>query len=207
MPSLEDLTTDQLLAEARAGQSAKALLETLSADPATRAVIQKTLKAKNPNMVIPELDARDAVTSELKTRDEKIAALEQELIRDRVEKRIERERAQIKERYGFSEADIAAVEALMTDKDAPIPSYAAAAKVHAASKQSAVPTTSRIDRQFSMPGSDMGKDNPWAEGIGNPAKLNKVALAEAFKAFNEITGGKGGQLPAGPSNLGPATTS
>ena len=89
-------------------------------------------------------------------------------------------------RYGLTEEDMPKVEALITDKDNPIPTYDAAARVYKASVQSATPTPAHfVPPTFQMPENDV-----WGKGIGNPAKLNQVAMEESYKAFNEIMQGK-----------------
>jgi len=99
--------------------------------------------------------------------------------------RIEKERSRVKSDYNFNDADVAAVEKLMVDKDAPIPSYAAAAKVYKASQQLAAPTSHALKpNTWEMPEKDV-----WAGGIGNKMNLNKIALEEAYKARNEFLSG------------------
>jgi hypothetical protein len=74
----------------------------------------------------------------------------------------------------------------MVDKDNPIPTYEGAALVFKASRTSAVPTPASFEAPvFTMPETDV-----WGPGIGNPAKLNKIALSEMYKAFGEITSGR-----------------
>jgi hypothetical protein len=36
----------------------------------------------------------------------------------------------------------------------------------------------------------MPEKDVWGGGIGSPAKLNKIAMEQAFAAMNEIRGGK-----------------
>lgn len=184
--SLEDLTTDQLLQRARQTESSHNLLNTLLQDPSSREMVQRTLKKSNPTMVIPELDAKDAVLAEVQKDREKIQALEAQILQRDVRERLERQREEIVSKYKLNPADINAIEALMTDEHNPIPTYDAAARVHMASKQSAVPTPSSIHPPvFEMPEKDT-----WGKGIGNPAELNKIALTEAYNALNDIKAGK-----------------
>jgi hypothetical protein len=194
--SLEDLTTDQLLARARQTEGSQTLIETLSRDPRTREMLQRAMKTINPALVIPEIDATDKVRAEIAERDKRIAALEtQQLERDAAQ-RVRDRREAIKVKYRLTDADVAEVEKLMTDKDDPIPTHDAAARVYLASRTPSTPTHSSagpIDRTYQMPEKDV-----WGPGIGNPAKLNRIAMDEAFSAWNDIRAGK-------VSGLGPAS--
>jgi hypothetical protein len=177
--SLEHMTTEQL-------QESTRLLRTLLNSSDTREDTLRLIKKKN-NVPIPELDAKDAVMVELKKEQDARIALEQKLQERDITARIERERERVKSANNFTDADVAEVEKLMIDKDAPIPSYAAAAKVYKASKQMAEPTTHLLKpNTFDMPEKDI-----WAPGIGNRMALNKIALQEAYKAANEFRSGGG----------------
>ena len=191
--SLEDLTADELIAHARTLEGSHRLLQTLMADPATREAVQRKIKKDNPSLAIPEIDAADAVRAELAEERKRREKLEKDILEDRVRRRLEEERAAVKSKYKLSDADLAEVEKLMTDKDNPIPTYDAAARVHVASKQTAAPTPSLIDPPtFQMPEKDV-----WGKGVGNKAMLDKIALNEAYAAYNEIRAGK-------VAGLGPA---
>jgi hypothetical protein len=188
MPSLEDLTTDQLLAAARQWQSQAALVEKLSTDPKTRLELQKLVKTVNPNAVFPELEAREAVRSEIEVERAERKKLEEKILEREVKDRLERQRAQVREAYKLTEGDMLEVEKMMVDPDPEkrMPTYDTAARVFAASKHQATPTPASL----MPPTLDMPDAKDWKEGIGNPAKLNKIGLTEAFKAWNDITGGK-----------------
>lgn len=195
MPSLEDLSTDQLLAHARALEGSDQLLRTLMKDPAARETIQRHLKKANPALAIPEIDAKDAVMVELtKERDARLA-LESQITQDKVRARLEKQRATVMSTYRLNEADMVEVEKLMTDAENPIPTYDAAARVHAASKRSAVPTVAAL----SSPTYEMPDSKVWGKGIGNKAALNRIALDEAFAAMNDIAAGR-------VAGMGPATS-
>jgi hypothetical protein len=191
--SLEDLTTDQLLAHARNLQGSHNLLQTLLNDPAARETVQRHLKKLQPTLSIPEIDAKDAVLSELKAEREARQALERSIMEGQVRDRLEKARSAAKTRYGLDEADMVEVEKLMTDAENPIPTYDAAARVHKASKSTATPTPSAL----SAPTFDMPEKDVWGKGIGNKAMLDKIAVNEAFAALNDIRAGK-------VAGLGPA---
>lgn len=188
MPSLEDLTTDQLLTAAKQWQGQAALLEQLGKDPKTRLELQKLVKAVNPNAVLPELEAREAVRTEVDKQNETIAKLQEQILEDRVKRRLEDQRAAIKTTYKLTDAEVAEVEKMMVDADPEkrIPGYDAAARVFVASKAQATPTPSVL----AAPTYEMPSAKDWAPGVGNPAKLNQIGLTEAFKAWNEISGAK-----------------
>lgn len=191
--SLEDLTTDELLETARRTAGSHELLSTLLADPVARPAIQREMKRLNPKLVIPEIDAVDTVTAEIKKRDDEIAALRKEIMTDRVTARIKEQREGLKSKYHLNDDDLIEVEKLMTAETDPIPSYDAAARVFIASKKSALPTTT----EFNPPTFEMPEKDVWGGGIGNPAMLNKIATNEAYAALNDIMQGK-------VAGLGPA---
>lgn len=188
MPSLEDLTTDQLLAAARQWQGQAALVEQLAKDPKTRLELQRLVKTVKPDAVFPELEAREAVRSEIEVEREARKKLEEKILEREVKDRLERQRAQVRDAYKLTEADMLEVEKMMVDPDPEkrMPTYDTAARVFAASKTQATPTPAVLN----PPTFDMPDAKDWKAGIGNPAKLNQIGLTQAFAAWNEITGGK-----------------
>ena len=193
MASLEDLTTDQLLAHARNLESSHNLMQTLMKDPAAREMMQRGLKKLRPELSIPEIDAKDAIRAELDEERKERQALQKQITEDRVRARLESQRAAAKSTYKLTDADMAEVEKLMVDPENPIPTYDAAARVHAASKQTATPTAAALrSPQFEMPENDV-----WGKGVGNKAALDKIAVNEAYAALSDIRAGK-------VAGLGPA---
>lgn len=186
MPSLEDLTTDQLLARARETESAHSLLHALTSNPETREQIQRAIKKINPKVSIPEIDSRDAVRDEIKVEREERIKLENSIRERDIRDRIEKQRASVMAKYKLSDADMLEVEKLMVSETDPIPSYDAAARVFQASKTSATPTPA----SFAPPTFDMPDQDTWGAGIGNQSTLNKIGLSEAFRAFSDIKQGK-----------------
>jgi hypothetical protein len=195
MPSLEDLTTDQLLARAREMEPNHQLLAALLSNRETREVMQRALKKVNPKLVIPEIDAKDEVRGEIKEQGKKIESLEHQLLERDVRDRIERQRASVKSKYKLSDAELLEVEKLMVleNPDERIPTYEAAAKVYRASTTPAQPTPAT----FMPPTYSMPEKEVWGPGIGSKAKLDKIGLEQAFSAFNDILQGK-------VAGLGPA---
>ena len=175
--SLENFTQAQLEESTR-------LFRTLLNSKDTRETVLRAIK-KTTGAAIPEIDARDAVSAEVAVERGERQKLEARLQERDIMERIEKERRKVKEQHGLSDADVAEVEKLMVDKEAPIPSYAAAAKVYKASQQIAQPTPSLMaPKVWDMPEKDV-----WAPGIGNRQALNKIALQEAYKAANEFRSG------------------
>lgn len=186
MPSLEDLTTDQLLARARELEGAETTLRALTSNPKTRETVQRALKTLNPNLVIPEIDAKDSVRAEIDTERQERIKLQNQIQERDIRERIEKQKASVKAQYRLTDEDMTGVEALMIDKENPIPTYDAAARVYLASRQSATPTPA----SFAPPTFDMPEKDVWGKGIGNKAALDKIAMGEAFNAWNEISSGK-----------------
>src|ERR1700678_1414319 len=186
--SLEDLTTDELLAQAKSYQRSHNLVELLAANPETREATLRLLKKAKPDLQLPEIDAADRVRAEMAPERERLAALEQKMLeRDARDNVLER-RATIKTKYHLSDEDVKGVEALMIDKDNPIPTHDAAARVFLASRQSATTTPAAFmtPQRYDMPEKDV-----WGKGIGNKAALDRIAITEAANAMNEIFAGKG----------------
>lgn len=175
--SLENFTQAQLEESTR-------LFQTLLGSKDTRETMLRAIK-KTTGQSIPEIDARDAVMGEVeKERGERLK-LEARLQERDIMDRIKEERAKVKRDHSLNDEDVKAVEALMIDKDAPIPNYAAAAKVYKASKQIAQPTTHQLQpKTWDMPEKDV-----WAPGIGNRQALNKIATEQAYIALNEFRSG------------------
>jgi hypothetical protein len=188
MPTLEDLTVDQLLATAKQMQGSHNLVETLSKNPETRESLLRLMKKIEPTRVIPEIDSVDHVRAELAADRDRVNKLEEKYIERDLRERLERERAKAQSDFKLTDADMIEVQKLMTSENANerIPSYNAAARVVAASKVNAVPTSIGAKPPvFEMPDKDV-----WGPGIGNKAKLDKIGLEQAFVAWNEVTGAK-----------------
>lgn len=193
--SLEDLTTDQLLARARETETSHNLLAALGSNPETRETLQRAVKKINPKLSIPEIDNKDAALEAVAVERGERLKLENQIREDGIRARVEKQRSDCMSKYKLSEEQMLEVEKLMIDKDNPIPTYDAAARVFLASRQSTVPTPA----SFSPPTFDMPEKDTWGAGIGNPAKLNRIAMDESYKAWNDIVGGK-------VAGLGPART-
>ena len=194
MPTLEDLTVDQLLAHAKAMEPRANLLNALTNDPATREAVQRLIKQKYPGASIPEIDSKDAVREEIKTEREARLALENRIREEEIRRRLTDQRQAIAAKHQLSEADVLEVEKLMTRELDPIPSYEGAALVYKASKVSALPTSSA----FNPPTFELPETDTWGGGMmgnapgggGTRARLDRIGMNEAYKAMNELFGGK-----------------
>jgi hypothetical protein len=192
--SLEDMTVDQLLAHAKSLQQSASLLQTLTANPKTRETIQRALKTLNPNLSIPEIDARDALSADIKTERDARIALENRIREEEIRRRLTDQRKAIMEKHQLSEADVLEVEKLMTREVDAIPTYEGAALVYKASKLSAMPTPAT----FTPPTFELPDKDTWAGGMmsnapgggGTKARLDRIGMNEAYKAMNELFGGK-----------------
>lgn len=186
MPSLEDLTHEQLLAHTQELQRSDNLFKTLLSAPDTRERMQRLIKEKNPGLAIPEIDAQDRVLAAVAEERKEREKLEAKILERDVTERINRARDTIKTKYKIDDAGVLEVEKLMTDKDNPIPTHDAAARVFIASRTAAEPTP----MQISAPTYDMPDGKIWAKGIGNAGMLNKIFMEEATKVLNEGLSGR-----------------
>lgn len=184
--SLEDLSVDELLAAARNALPSHEMLNALVNNPETREQTLRLIKKQNPKLVIPEIDARDQVMDQFSGTSKRVEELENQIREREVRDRIRDQRNSLKTKYGFDDNDIAEIEKLMVDEEAPIPHYEAAARVYKASKQAAVPNSAAL----SPPVFEMPDQNVWSGGVGNRAALDKIAMKEAFNALEELRSGK-----------------
>lgn len=184
--SLEDLTIDELRERARQLQTVANTVGAIANDPETRESWLRLLKKKNPGLSLPEIDAKDAVLGEVSKLTKSVEDMRNAMLERDIRERIERDRSAVRAKYQLTDADVTEVEKLMVDKENPISSYDAAARVHLASRQSATPSSV----SFQPPTYQMPEKDVWGPGIGNPARLNKIAIDEGFKAWNEIRSGQ-----------------
>lgn len=180
--SLEDLTPVELLAQHRAALEKNKLFDTLMSDPDTRNEALKLIKRRNPTMPIPELDVNAAAEKALAAERAEREKLEARMRDSEFRERLRGERERLKRENDFSDADLVAIEALMTDEKAPIPHFDAAAKVFKASRVQARPTSSQLAvKTFDMPDKTV-----WAAGVGNKMALDKAFREQSYAAVNEV---------------------
>ena len=196
MASLEDMTVDQLLAHAKGLEVQKTQFQTLMQDPTVRETVQRGLKKLNPHLSIPEIDTKDSVMKVVDEVKEDNAKLRREIQEKDIRARLEKQRADIKSEFKLSDEEVLEVEKLMTREEDPIPSYKGAAQVFKAMRQSPTPTPAT----YAPPTYDMPEKDVWGKGLGNKSALDKIAMNQAFEAWNEIASGKVPGLGAGKAN-------
>lgn len=175
--SLEELTPNEVLGLA-------SLTNQLASDPATRTEFLKMLKKKNPGMVIPEIDAAEAVHGEISKLKEENAKLREEFSNNELRRNIEGKRSDAMKRHRLTDDQMTEVEKLMVEKH--LPDYDTAAEFFSMSQRIAPPTSvdTVANPDFTMPALET-----WKGGIGNKTQLDKIARSEAYKAWNEVNGG------------------
>jgi hypothetical protein len=194
--TLEDLTVDELLAYAKSAQPAAELVSAMAKDPALREAWQGLVKKARPDLSIPEYDAKQSVRAEIATEREERQKLERAMMERDARDNVKERRASIKAKYKLSDADVEGVEKLMVDDKEVNWTHDAAARVYLASRQSATPTPAT----FAPPTYDMPEKDIWGKGLGNKAALDKIAMGQAFEAWNDIASGKVPGLGAGKAN-------
>ena len=170
--SLEGRTADEIAALAE-------LANTIANNPETRRDFLRLTKKINPGAAIPEIDIPASLASEFKPALDRLAQLEKDAQEREIRDRIHAGRRKALEVQGVTEADMPAIEKIMTDNS--IATHAAAAKVLAAERKLAEPTASSYKplQSFTMPKVDTG------EFKGN---LRGFARGEAYRAIDELRG-------------------
>jgi hypothetical protein len=194
--SLEDLTVDQLRAHAASLEGDANMLRSLAKNPETRELLQGAIKKVAPNTSIPEYDAKQQVRGEIAEERKARQALETKLMEREARDNVRERRQAIKEKFKLSDADVEKVEQLILEHKDENWSHDTAATVYTASRQSPTPTPA----SYAPPTFDMPEKDTWGPGIGNKAKLDKIAMDQAFGAMNEIMSGKVAGLGPGRMN-------
>lgn len=184
--SLEDYTVDELRSAAAEWQGKANLLGALSGNPETREGLQRLIKKASPTTVIPEIDGKDAAIKLVTAQNETIAGLERKLMEREARDNVKERREAIKGKYHLSDDDITKIEAKMVEDKEVNWTHDAAARVYLAETRTAEPTPAT----FSPPTFTMPEKDVWGAGLGNPARLNKIAMNQAFEAYKEISSGK-----------------
>jgi hypothetical protein len=184
--SLEDMTVDELRAHAAATESQASLLKSIAANPSTRESLQRLIKTVSPNTVIPEIDAKDSVMKVVDKQNETIQSLERRLMERDARDNVRERRQAIRDKYHLTDDDVTKIEQMMVDDKEVNWTHDAAARVYLASTRTADPTPA----SFVPPTYEMPEKEVWAGGLGNPGRLNKIAMSEANKAWGEIASGK-----------------
>ncbi len=174
--SLEGLSPEQI-------EAAAAMYQSLVSNPATREMTLRATKTVNPSLSIPEVDLKDMAGKEFSKRDEKIAKLENELLKRDAEDRVNRARSSLITK-GFKQEDVDAIEKIMVDKQ--IPNYDTAAEFYKNQQTVAEPTPSVPVRgqTFTMPA------DPLASMKGGRQGLSRWARDAGTAALDEIRNGR-----------------
>lgn len=170
--SLEGMSADQI-------NGLALLAKNLSDNPETRNDFLKMTKKANPSMSIPEVDIPLNMEAMLQTERTERGKLEKELLKDRVERDVEKRRASLMADKGLSEKDVGEVEKLMVEKG--IASHETAADYYKMQQQSARPTPS-----FTGHGSHQLPKVDTKDFGGNMAQWSRN---EAAKTIHDIRSG------------------
>jgi hypothetical protein len=184
--SLEDYSVDELVAHARGLEAKAGFFDAINKNPETRESTLRMLKKVKPDLNIPEIDAKDAVMAAVGKQGETIEALERKLMEREARDNVRERRLAIRDKYRLSDEDVTRVEQLMVDEKEANLTHDMAARLYRAQQQSAPATPA----SFSPPSYQMPEKDIWGGAIGNPAKLNKIAMEQAYEAWGEIVGGK-----------------
>jgi len=159
-----------------------ALAHTMANDPATRHLFLRMTKKISPNTPIPEVDIADSVNAALKTRDDKIASLEKNLLENEAKGNIEKRRSDLKGQ-GFSSDEVENMEKWMVENN--VPNYKTAADFFKMQKQSAPPTPHSINSTMELP-----KNALEVYKKGGKRELNNLARSQASQAIDDIRAGR-----------------
>jgi len=110
----------------------------LSDNPDTRNQFLTLTKKANPHLAIPEVDLPFQINNAISDERKKRELLEQEMLKDRVERNVEKRRMDLKATKNLTDADIDEVEKLMVEKN--ISSHETAADFYNMQRQVAKPT-------------------------------------------------------------------
>ena len=110
----------------------------LSDNPATRNDFLKLTKTANPHLAIPEVDLPLQINNSISAERKKIESLESELLKDRVERDVEKRRAKLMKTKGLTEEQVTEVESLRVERN--IANHETAADFYNMQRQVAKPT-------------------------------------------------------------------
>lgn len=176
--SLEDRTEEER-------DRLAAMYESIINNPATREMALRATKIAHPKLVIAELDNKDAIAAATKPLQEKIDQMQEEKLREDMEKRVEAQRKALRDQ-GYSQADVDEIEKLMvSDK---IATHETAAKYFTAQRQLAEPTPGTrqgTSVTYALPGDALNSiKTAGKKGLGAWARN------EAAAAINDIAAGR-----------------
>ena len=129
--SLEGMSQESIIGLA---QLAKGLMD----NPETRLDTMRLAKKRDPSLMLPEIDIPNQMHDALKDERAKLAALEQDILKERAERNVLERREALKNKHNLTDADVADVEKIMVEKG--ISSHETAAEFREAQMQAAKPT-------------------------------------------------------------------
>ena len=170
--SLEDFTPEELAAMGRVyGQLVK--------NTKTRDTVLRATKVVAPDTSIPELDVMDKVATAISPHLKEIETMRQERLKEKVEARIESDRAGLREK-GFSKDEISAVEKIMVEKK--IPDYGTASEYFRMQAKTAPVTPANWTNPTRLP---FDKEKTKAAG-----GFKNFFKQDAHQAIDDIRSGK-----------------
>jgi len=151
------------------------LYQKLVGNPKTREATLRMVKHVSPGLMIPEIDAKDAVMAKVGELEAKIAERDEADARRQVINTLEEQKKQLLTRPGWVEADVKATEQLMIEKG--IANYATAADFLDLQRQSALPTpTPETTQPFQL--------GLTSEDLKNPEAWSRKVAHEAINELN-----------------------
>lgn len=131
--SLEGMSEDAIKGLAMLGKQ-------LAGNPETRTAYLGLAKKVNPHLSIPEVDVPVMMDAKLAEERQKREALEQQMMKEKIEREVKERRDALMQSKGLSKEDVAEIEKLMVEKN--IASHETAADFYKMQKQTATPTPS-----------------------------------------------------------------
>lgn len=151
----------------------------LVSNPETREQTLRLVKKANPNMMIPEIDAKDAVVSQVQALEAKLAKSEEDRAREKVLAGLEKQKEQLLARPGWKSEDIDACEKMMIEKG--IANYATAADFYDMQRQAATPgptPESQSPYSLGITAEDLKNPDAWSRKVAHEA-INELNSARA----------------------------
>jgi hypothetical protein len=178
MAGIEDLSPQDQQAH-RLG----ALLLRKSPDIARKA--KRLAREADPTLIVPELDLEDQLEKSAKTQDEKLEAMDKQLMEERVARRKTERDQQIKD-AGFTVAEI---EKIIVDEKC---TYETALKIAALQQQTAEPTAGEVRHGGNQPGTpiDMRPEADWRKLGTNRAALQRRSHEVASEMITNFNKGR-----------------
>ena len=174
MPSLESLTPEQKDNLVRAAND-------ILSNPETNLEFKRLYKKANPKVNFPELQQEESVDKALKSRDEKIAALEAAQLERDVEARLAAKRA-LAEREGIDPAEVEAI-IIERGKQGRVIDWESAMEIVKMQRQLAAATPAAATDRFTAP-----KDTPGIKDMLLSDDPASIARKIAHDTIDQLRG-------------------